>query len=253
MAEPTGLAKNDAIPFEVFAGFERLEEGNPIIACPPPEWAAAAHAIVVDDTVHYLRGRREGPPKQTGLLVGDGDFGQWTRVRQTPVIPADAEYDRDGFSHPTAVVEGETIHIIYTGGSARAGNPTLCHATAPISDPTAVTNNPRNPVFTGTGEAWDAQGVRETKLLRGPQYFHVFYGGYDGKVWRIGHVRTRDFRTFEANPRNPIFTPSDDPDAWDCDGVLTPQVIEIGDAYYMVYAGMRGNEWQTGLAATPVT
>ena len=24
-----------------------------------------------------------------GLLVGDGDFGQWTRVRQTPVIAAD--------------------------------------------------------------------------------------------------------------------------------------------------------------------
>jgi len=32
--------------------------------------------------------------------------------------------------------------------------------------------------------------------------------------------------------------------------VLTPQVIEIGDTYYMVYAGKKGNEWQTGLAKT---
>ena len=27
-----------------------------------------------------------------------------------------------------------------------------------------------------------------------------------------------------------------------------PQVIEIDNIYYMVYAGKRGNEWQTGLA-----
>jgi len=30
--------------------------------------------------------------------------------------------------------------------------------------------------------------------------------------------------------------------------VLTPHVIEIGDTYYMIYAGKKGNEWQTGLA-----
>ena len=315
MSNSTGPTKADAIPFEVFAGFERIGEGNPIIACPPPEWAAAAHAIVVDDTVHYLwarrrednywtlmhssapasdpsavehdprnpvllpsdegfddwaveypfpflnpadgtyyvyyLGRRQRPPKQTGLLVGDGDFGEWRRVSETPVIAADAEYDRDGSSHPSAAIVDETIHIIYTGGAARSGNLTLCHATAPISDPTSVTKNPDNPVFTGTGQAWDAEGVRETELLRGPEYFHVFYGGHDGEVWRIGHVRTRDFVEFEPNPHNPIFTPSEDPDAWDCDGVLTPQVLQIGDAYYMVYAGMRGKEWQTGLAKAP--
>jgi hypothetical protein len=72
-------------------------------------------------------------------------------------------------------------------------------------------------------------------------------GGYDGKVWRIGHVRTHNFRTFEPNPRNPVFTPSSNRDAWDCDGVLTPQIIEIGDTYYMLYAGKKDKEWQTGL------
>ena len=69
---------------------------------------------------------------------------------------------------------------------------------------------------------------------------------------RIGHVRTRDFREFEPNPHNPIFTPSPDPDAWDCDGVLTPQVVAIGGVCHMVYAGLRGKEWQTGLARAPL-
>ena len=107
---------------------------------------------------------------------------------------------------------------------------------------------PGNPVFEGSGQDWDSRGVREAEIFKGPQYFHIFYGGSDGEVWRIGHARTRDFRTFEPNPHNPIFTPAADPEAWDCDGILTPQVFVAGDYYYMLYAGKKGVEWQSGLA-----
>jgi predicted GH43/DUF377 family glycosyl hydrolase len=311
MPEPT-----PSLPFELFASFKRNESGNPILALPPPLWAAATHAIVVDDTVHYIwcvrergrrwlmmhatapvddltditqdarnpilvpsergfddtgveypfpflnpadarfymyyRGKGEGTPEQTGLLVSDGDLGRWTRVRRTPVIPAEHDYERDGSTHPSVAVVGETIHIIYTGKATRSYEDglTMCHATAPTRDPAAVTKNPANPVFRGSGQAWDSRAVREAELFVGPQYYHVLYGGYDGETWRIGHVRTRDFLTFEPNPYNPIFLPSEDRDAWDCDGVLTPQVIEVGDSYFMVYAGKNGQEWQTGLART---
>ena len=304
----------EAIGFEVFAGFKRIEKGNPIFALDPPMWAAATHAIVVDDTVHYYwckreqgvrwllmhatapvgdltditqdarnpivvpsedgfddaaveypfpflnpfdgkyymyyRGKGRDTPEQTGLLVSDGDMGVWTRVRQTPVIPADTDHERDGSTHPSVAVEDDTIHIVYTGKATRSYEDglTMCHATAPTRDPASVTKDPANPVFEGSGEAWDSRAVRETELFRGPQYFHILYGGYDGETWRIGHVRTRDFRTFQPNPQNPVFTPSIDPDAWDSDGVLTAQIVEIGDAYHMVYAGKKGKEWQTGLA-----
>jgi len=305
------------IPFEAFANFKRIERGNPIIALDPPQWAAATHAIVVGDTVHYIwcqrphaprwfmmhatapvgdltditqdarnpifvpsekgfddvaveypfpflnpadgkyymyyRGRGKTSPEQTGLLVSDGDMGRWTRVSPDAVIRADMKHELDGSTHPSVAIDGDTIHIVYTGKATRSYHDglTMCHATAPTSDPAAVTKDPANPVFKGSGQAWDRRAVRETELFKGPRYFHVFYGGFDGKVWRIGHVRTRDFRTFEPNPHNPIFSPSPDRDAWDCDGVLTPQVIEIGDTYYMVYAGKRGREWQTGLATAP--
>jgi predicted GH43/DUF377 family glycosyl hydrolase len=306
----------DTIPFEVFASFKRIPEGNPIFYCEPPEWAAATHAIVVEDTVHYFwckrergarwvmmhatapignltdinqdarnpilipsensfdnaaveypfpflnptdnkfymyyRGKGKATPEQTGLLVSDGDMGRWTRVRSTPVIPAVAEYELDGSTHPSVVVMGETIHIVYTGKATRSYHDglTMCHATAPTSDPASVTKNTANPVFKGTGQVWDHKAVRETELFKGPHYFHILYGGFDGKVWRIGHVRTRDFCNFEPNPHNPIFSPSTDRNAWDCDGVLTAQIIEIGDTYYMLYAGKKGKEWQTGLAKT---
>jgi len=309
----------DAIPFEAFVGFKRVK-GNPIFALQPPQWAAATHAIVVDEAdgshpvVHYIwckrehtvrwllmhatapagdpaditqdprnpilvpseqgfddqgveypfpflnpadgkyymyyRGKGERTPEQTGLLVSDGDLGEWTRVQSTPVIPAEHAYEADGATHPSVAIEDDTIHIIYTGKATRSNQDglTLCHATAPTGNPAEVTKDPANPVFTGSGQAWDSRAVRETELFKGPQYFHILYGGYDGEVWRIGHVRTRDFRTFEPNPHNPIFTPSSDPNAWDCDGVLTAQIFEIGDTYYMLYAGKKGQEWQTGLA-----
>ena len=325
------VTRQDAIPFELFASFKRIETGNPIIALPPPLWAAATHAIVVDGTVHYIwckrdpgvrwlimhatapisnltditqdarnpivepsvdgfdnaaveypfpflnpaddkfymyyRGKGETTPEQTGLLVSDGDLGEWRRVQHTPVIPADTEHERHGSTHPSVAIEdltknattdisdkarvfGQTIHIVYTGKATRSFGEglTMCHATAPTSDPASVTKNPANPVFTGSGEVWDSKAVRETELFKGPQYFHILYGGFDGEVWRIGHVRTHDFQTFEPNPDNPIFTPSDDPEAFDCDGVLTGQVLDIGGTYVMLYAGKKGQEWQTGLA-----
>jgi hypothetical protein len=46
-----------AIPFELFAGFRRIAEGNPVLAGELPEWAAATHGIVVDDTLHYIWAR----------------------------------------------------------------------------------------------------------------------------------------------------------------------------------------------------
>ncbi len=302
-----------AIPFEVFASFKRIETGNPIISLAPPLWAAATHAIVIDETVHYIwckrdlgvrwlimhatapidnltditqdarnpilepsadgfddqaveypfpflnpaddkfymyyRGKGKTAPEQTGLLVSDGDMGEWRRVQNTPVIPADTEHEADGSTHPSVAIAGDTIHILYTAKATRSFEKglTMCHATAPTSHPALVTKNPANPVFKGSGQAWDSQAVRETELFKGPQYFHVIYGGYDGEVWRMGHVRTRDFQTFEPNPYNPIFIPSDDPNAFDCDGVLTGQIFEVGDTYAMLYAGKKGQEWQTGL------
>jgi len=201
--------------------------------------------------------------KQTGLLVSDDDdLGKWRRISEVPVVAVGNAHEEHGCSHPSAVVMGELIHMVYTG-EAPAGPerkkilyniPTICHATAPTYDPVQVTKDPVNPVFSGSGLDWDRHGVREAEILKGPEYFHIFYGGYDGEMWAIGHVRTRDFRSFEPNPHNPIFTPSNDPDAWDRDGLLTPQVFQMNGDYYMIYAGLRGQGWngvsevQTGLA-----
>ena len=303
------------IPFEAFTNFERVPNASPLLTCAPDEWAAAAHATVAGDKVHYIwsiknrdstwnlmhssapvddpgivehdprnpiivpagdgsfddhtieypfpflnpfdgkyymyyLGKRERIPKQTGLMVMDRDFGTWKRITDEPVIPAEFDYEEEGSSHPSCAVDGDTIHISYTGEAKGTGapnrpynDPTLCHATAPASDPAKVTKNLANPIFKGSGADWDKYGVREAEIFKGPEYFHIFYGGYNGKIWQIGHVRTKDFKAFEASPYNPIFTPNEDPDAWDSSQLLTPQVFELNEKFYMLYAGLKGSDW----------
>jgi hypothetical protein len=193
-------------------------------------------------------------PKQTGLLVSNGDLGVWERVSDEPVIRAEYDFERSCAAHTGVAVVDDTIHIIYTAYiSWENYHPTICHATAPLSDPSKVTKNPNNPVFTGSGETWDAVGVREAELFKGPEYFHIFYGGRNSSgIYQIGHVRTKDFNTFETNPDNPIFTTSSDPEAWDHGGLLTSQVFEAHGFYYMIYAGSNGTgsnrQFLSGLA-----
>jgi hypothetical protein len=52
------ITNSSAIPFEFFASFTRIRQGNPILACRPPEWAAATHALVVENTLHYYWAKR---------------------------------------------------------------------------------------------------------------------------------------------------------------------------------------------------
>ncbi|WP_299550691.1 hypothetical protein [Seonamhaeicola sp.] len=306
---------DNSIPFEVFAKFERVEGASPLITVDPPEWAAAAHTLIVKDTIHYFWSKRdehkfwdlrhsyapvENPervvhdsrnpilsppetgmdsksieypcpfynpldkkfymyylvkenipgtmsPKQTGLLVSDGDMGDWKRVVDHPVIYSEFEHEKIVAGHTAVAIVKDTIHIIYTSLISYDHNPAVCLATAPLNDPKKVTKNPDNPVFKGSGKAWDAYGVREAEILKGPEYFHIFYGGRDKEgIFQIGHVRTKDFKTFEPNPYNPILTVAEDENAWDSDGLLTPQVFEMGDYYYMLYAGLNGPDWNKG-------
>ena len=217
---------NASIPFTAFARFKRLTAEKPLLYCEPPEWAAASHAIVVGDTVHYLWAKKGGDNswvhmhssapvadptavthdqrnpillpsaagfdnhgveypfpfwnpadqryyayylgtqgkdkprrKQTGLLVTDGDFGAWTRIGNEPVVAVGGAHEQHGSSHPSVAVSGDVIQMVYTGESPAPPErrdilynvPTICHATAPTSDPAQVTKNPANPVFSGSG------------------------------------------------------------------------------------------------------
>ena len=81
----------DSIPFEAFARFERITTKEPLLYCEPPAWAAAAHAIVAEDTVHYLWAEKKAEKKD--------EKGKEIEVRHTSRIPNRREKIVDLFAN----------------------------------------------------------------------------------------------------------------------------------------------------------
>ncbi|MBN2313372.1 MAG: hypothetical protein JXM79_05545 [Sedimentisphaerales bacterium] len=92
-----------AIPFEVFANFKRIEKVNPLIALEPPEWAAATHAIVVGETVHYYWGKRE-LSRRWLLMHATAPVSDLTCIvqdaRNPVVVPSIKGFDDEAVEYP---------------------------------------------------------------------------------------------------------------------------------------------------------
>ena len=88
-------ARKTPIPFEIFASFKRIETGNPIISLPPPLWAAATHAIIVDETVHYIWCKRDLGVRWLIMhaTAPMGDLTDITQDARNPILEPSA----DGF------------------------------------------------------------------------------------------------------------------------------------------------------------
>ena len=97
-------SEKDAIPFEVFASFNRIETGNPIISLPPPLWAAATHAIVVDGTVHYIWCKREPDDVRWLMMHATAPINNLTNITQdarNPILEPSAEgFDNAAVEYP---------------------------------------------------------------------------------------------------------------------------------------------------------
>jgi len=130
----------DAIPFEFFASFKRIEKSNPVFAGELPEWAAAAHAIVVEQTVHYLWALREKKDRR------------WV----------------------------------------------MMHSYAPVSDPSAVKHDPRNPILSPSANGFDNNATEYPFPFWNPAD-NTYYAYYLGRrqADRPANQRRR-FREMEA-------------------------------------------------------
>ena len=151
----------------------------------------------------YYRGKGKTTPEQTGLLVSDGDLGEWRRVRDIPVISADTKHERHGASHPSVAIEGDTIHIVYTGKATHVVRGGIDDVSRDRTNERSCIGHkkiPPIPFLAVVGKRGTAEPFVETELFKGPEYFHILYGGFDGDVWRIGHGADPRFPHLRAEP-----------------------------------------------------
>ena len=173
---------NVPIPFAAFARFERLTAEKPLLYCEPPAWAAASHAIVVDDTVHYLWAKKGG--------------------------------------------DGSWVHM---------------HSSAPVADPTAVTNDQRNPILLPSADGFDNHGVEYPFPFWNPadQRYYAYYLGTQSKDKprrkQTGLlVSNGDFGAWTRIGNEPVVTVGG---AHEQHGSSHPSVAVSDDVIHMVYTG----------------
>ena len=97
------MQTNAPIPFAAFAHFKQLTAEKPLLYCEPPEWAAASHAIVVDDTVHYLWAKKGGDGSWVHMHSSApvADPTAVTHDHRNPILLPSADgFDNHGVEYP---------------------------------------------------------------------------------------------------------------------------------------------------------
>lgn len=105
-----------------------------------------------------------------------------------------------------------------------------------------------NPVLDfGPSGSWDDQSAGMGSVLFDGTIYHMWYGGYDGTNFRIGHATSPDGISWAKDILNPVLN-NGSPGSWDDHFVYLPCVILVGSTFHMWYAGNDGSIERIGHA-----
>jgi predicted GH43/DUF377 family glycosyl hydrolase len=124
-----------------------------------------------------------------------------------------------------------------------SGNKSYC-AYATSTDGISWTRYAGNPVMSPSaaweGGANNTEGESSpTSVLREQGLFKLWYHGYANGTRQIGYATSPDGITWTKFAGNPVVTPGAS-GAWDEQSVCEPNVVHVGDTYYMYYSRCSG-------------
>lgn len=97
-----------------------------------------------------------------------------------------------------------------------------------------------NPVLEpGPVGEWDDESVMAGCVLLDGDLYHMWYSGFDGMNYRIGHALSEDGITWTKDPKNPALDLGT-VGSWDGTSVYIPCVLKIDDVFHMWYDGAQG-------------
>lgn len=108
-----------------------------------------------------------------------------------------------------------------------------------------------NPVLTpGAAGQWDDVGVEMCSVLIDGTTYHMWYSGYDGFRFRIGHATSQDGIIWVKDTLNPVLNVGS-PGSWEDMFVTSPCVIRNGATFHLWYDGGDGTFERIGHATSP--
>jgi predicted GH43/DUF377 family glycosyl hydrolase len=178
--------------------------GNPVLDLGPlGSWddeRVLTCSVLHDGTrFHMWYSGADGPRRRIGHAVSF-DGITWTKSASNPVLEEgpSGTWDSSYIFYPTVHYDGTVFNMWYIGvhGSKRQ----LGYATSPDGD--AWTKYPSNPVLdVGVSGTWDDTWISIPCVRYYNSNYHLWYTGYDGSNFRIGHaiLGYRPTGTFESS------------------------------------------------------
>ena len=232
-------------------------DGNPVVkkSAAAPRQAEAPSAAAWDDggvsapsVVHDSTGYKmwytgyDATDTYWTIGLATSYYGDtWTMHGGNPVLSqgSAAAWDSTGVYNPTVIKDGAVYKMWFHGHDGT--NSRIGYATS--GDGIVWTKSVSNPVVNLGSQSSDPDynGVGEPTVLKDGSTYHMWYGCYDGYVWRICYATSPDGVVWTKHPSNPVL--SEDPGwEWDNGGVGGPAVVKLGGRYVMYYSGMDWND-----------
>ncbi len=93
-----------------------------------------------------------------------------------------------------------------------------------------------NPILElGLPGSWDSQSIEGCSVIFDGTTYQMWYAGYDGINFRIGHATSQDGIAWAKNELNPVLDIG--PESWDNKRVHMPCVLQHESTYHMWYLG----------------
>jgi len=110
----------------------------------------------------------------------------------------------------------------------------------------------------GTAGEFDDSGVRDPAIVRDGETTHLWYAGYDGDTWAVGHATRatddpewrRDKDTSTGENRSKLFGVGR---TFSAAGVLSPVLVPDDEGVETLYAGFDGAKYRVGRAVGDLT
>ena len=173
----------------------------------------------------------------------------WTKSKDNPVLDVgvSGQWDDHGIDVGSVLFDGENYHLWYGGYrndfTVRTGS-----ATSP--DGIHWSRYEKNPVL-NTGD-WDYKRIHQARVIFDGNIYHMFYGGGDYFLWRIGYAVSTDGLKWTKFENNPILNIGSG-ESWESRFVAVPSVMLQDSLFRMWYVGGRMElQGEIGYATAPV-
>jgi beta-1,2-mannobiose phosphorylase / 1,2-beta-oligomannan phosphorylase len=191
-------------------------------------------------------------PWSIGFAVSK-DGINWS-IYPSVVLKADSgKWDNSCASAPEVIRENRQYKMWYTSWKDYSSPYYIGYATS--SDGIHWTKYAGNPIFGPGTAAWEIGGANGCSVMPVQGGYKIWYVGSDASfvIGRVGYATSTDGINWKRDTINNPVLSMGPANQWDEKTVGTPNVLRIGNAYYMWYSGSDtfGRYDATGVATSP--